>query len=163
MKISKKEVEAFLPHRNPFLFVDTIEDLKVPEGFRAIAKPTPRDLVGAEITAYFTVDPKLVILEGHFPGNPIFPGVIHVEMMAQASAFMSIALTGFKMDGVKVDTKLLGVDKARFRMPVVPGMKLKIVSTLTQSRGIYNFYTCHVYHGEELIADADIFAALKFE
>lgn len=163
MKISKKEVEKFLPHRNPFLFVDTIEDLILPEGFLNIVKPTARDLVGAKITAHFTVDPKLIILEGHFPGNPILPGVIQIEMMAQASAFMCIALTGFKMEGVKVDTKLLGVDKARFRMPVVPGMTLKVVSVLTQSRGIYNYYTCHVYHGEELVADASIFAALKFE
>ncbi len=163
MKLSKEQVNQFLPHKPPFLFVDEIESITFPDSFHQIThKPTPRDLVGSRVIAHFTIDPKLEILKGHFPGNPIYPGVIQIEMMAQASAFLSLGLTKFDLN-VKVDTKLLGVDKARFRKPLLPGMKLKVDSLLIQSRGIYNFYECKVFHENEIAADAEIFAALKFE
>ncbi|MGI9539379.1 MAG: 3-hydroxyacyl-ACP dehydratase FabZ [Miltoncostaeaceae bacterium] len=104
-----------LPHRPPFLFVDEIVDLRPGESARA----------------RWFVDPEAAFFEGHFPGNPILPGVIIVEALAQTGALAALA-------DPETDGKLAlfaGIDKVRFRRPVRPGDTLDMATTLTRRRG----------------------------
>jgi 3-hydroxyacyl-[acyl-carrier-protein] dehydratase len=78
MLFNKQEVLDFLPHRKPFLFVDTVESVTVDPKVLESEKVESKDLVGSKVVAHFHVGEDLEILKGHFPGNPILPGVIQV-------------------------------------------------------------------------------------
>jgi 3-hydroxyacyl-[acyl-carrier-protein] dehydratase len=92
---------GLLPHRPPFRFVDTVLDL------------TP----GVEVTASYTVTGEETFLTGHFPGNPIFPGVLQVEALAQAGAIVLLCL-----DRYSGKLPLFGgIERVRFRRLVRPG------------------------------------------
>jgi 3-hydroxyacyl-[acyl-carrier-protein] dehydratase len=104
-----------LPHRPPFLFIDEILDL-VP---------------GESARARWHVDPEAAFFAGHFPGNPILPGVIIVEALAQTGALAALADPG-------TAGKLAlfgGIGQARFRRVVRPGEDLVLETTLTRRRG----------------------------
>lgn len=158
MLLNKQQVLKYLPHREPFLFIDEVETIEVPGGLGNVT--SVKDLVGTTVTAYFTVTEDLDILRGHFPGNPILPGVVQVEMMAQASAFVSLGMNNLDVTGVNVETLLLGTEACKFRKPIKPGMRLKIISTLEKTRAFITQYTGEVYHGDELIAQSKILAKL---
>lgn len=121
-----------------------------------------KNFVGATVTAKFSVKNNLEILQGHFPGNPILPGVIQVEMMAQAAPFVFLSIYTKKDFWPQLDVALLGVDKSRFRKPVVPDMDLTIHSKLTKVRGDFQNYTSKILHGDDLISSAELFASLRF-
>lgn len=163
MMINKEQVLEFLPHRPPFLFVDSVESVSVPDS--ALGKKPEeiqnKDLVGSKLIAHFDVKEDLEILKGHFPGNPILPGVIQVEMMAQASAFISIAFNEMQVSGMCVDTLLLSVENAKFRKPILPGMSLKIFSHLEKCRGKIASYHCEIFSGEEKVSEAKFLAKLE--
>ena len=161
MLVNKEQVLDFLPHRPPFLFVDSIEDIILPKIFDK-NKPQIKDLIGAKVIGNFHVANDLDILRGHFPGDPIVPGVIQIEMMAQVAAFISLALCNFQTKNVKIETKLIGVDRARYRKPLTIGMDLSIHSTLTKSRMGFNYYDCAIYYNKEIVAEASILAILNF-
>lgn len=139
MLLDKEQVINFLPHRDPFLFIDSIKEIDTSQ-CEASEIRQPKDLIGARVVAVFEIREDLEILKGHFPGNPILPGVIQVEMMAQASAFLSVPLVGTDISKSNVETLLLGVDKSKFRKPLVPGMKLEIQASLTKVRGLIASY-----------------------
>ena len=120
-----------------------------------------RDLVGSKVIANFEVIEDLEILKGHFPGNPILPGVVQVEMVAQTSAFVSIAFNNMEKVGVKVETLLLGVESARFRKPILPGMKLEIHAEMAKCRGSIAYYDCVVYCDGEKTSEAKFLARLE--
>ncbi|MGD9570499.1 MAG: 3-hydroxyacyl-ACP dehydratase FabZ [Thermoleophilia bacterium] len=105
-----------LPHRPPFLFVDEILDL-VP---------------GTSARARWHVDPDAFFFPGHFPGNPILPGVIIIEALAQTGALaaMAEAETAGKL------ALFAGIGKARFRRVVRPGEDLVLETVLTRRRGM---------------------------
>lgn len=163
MMIDKAQVLDFLPHRPPFLFVDSIETVSIPDSAKGkkAEEIQNRDLVGSKLIAHFEVKEDLEILKGHFPGNPILPGVIQVEMMAQASAFISIAFNDMKVTGMFVDTLLLSVESAKFRKPILPGMKLKIFSHLEKCRGKIASYHCEIFSDEEKVSEAKFLAKLE--
>lgn len=163
MLLNKDQVISFLPHRSPFLFVDSIEELTVPDAVKEkkAGEIQNKDLVGSKLIAHFKVTETLDILKGHFPGNPILPGVIQVEMMAQASAFVSIAFNDMKVEGVNVDTILLSVESAKFRKPILPGMDLKIFSSLDKCRGSIASYSCEIFSGDEKVSEAKFLAKLE--
>ena len=125
MLLNKEEVINILPHRDPFLFVDTVEYVKMPDGKEGQKLVYTKELPGTTVKAHYKIPADLHILKGHFPGNPILPGVIQLEMMAQASAFVSLAFD-FDLRSGGVETLLLGVDNSRFRKPLTPGMELQI-------------------------------------
>jgi beta-hydroxyacyl-ACP dehydratase FabZ len=110
------EIMKILPHRYPMLLVDRI--LEIEEGKR---------IVGLK-----NVSANEQFFQGHFPGAPVMPGVLIVEAMAQCAAVL------FLRDIPERDQKLFlfgGVDKARFRKPVVPGDQLRLECEVLQRRG----------------------------
>ncbi|MBF0320490.1 MAG: 3-hydroxyacyl-ACP dehydratase FabZ [Nitrospirae bacterium] len=108
------EILKTLPHRYPFLMVDKIVDL-VP---------------GESITGIKNVTINEPFFQGHFPGNPVMPGVLIVEALAQVSGILA-----FK-SGVEGNTVyFMSIEKAKFRKPVLPGDCLKLIIKTTQKRG----------------------------
>lgn len=112
-----EELLEFLPHRYPFLLVDRVTELEA----------------GSLVKGYKNITINEGLFEGHFPGRPIFPGVLMLEAMAQLSGVLAFETKGKRpADGV---TYLFGaVDKARFRRPVVPGDRLDMESTILADR-----------------------------
>jgi 3-hydroxyacyl-[acyl-carrier-protein] dehydratase len=104
-----------LPHRPPFLFVDEVLEL-VP---------------GESARARLHVDPEAGFFAGHFPGNPILPGVIIVEALAQTGALAALAEPG---SAGKL-ALFAGIERARFRRVVRPGEELMLETRLTRRRG----------------------------
>ena len=142
MILSKEEVLKYLPHRDPFLFIDEVISLED----------------GKNIHAVMHVRDENIFLEGHFPGNPIVPGVILIEAMGQASGIL-----GFKtMDKTPEEGSiyvLAGVDKVRFRKRVRPGDTIDIYSkVLGEKRGIWKF-DCRAELDDELVCSAIILCA----
>lgn len=160
MLFNHEEVLKFLPHRPPFLFIDTVERVDVnPEIFKK-ETITSKDLVGSRVVTHFEIKEDLEILKGHFPGNPILPGVVQIEMMAQSSAFVSIAFNNMEKEGVKVETLLLGVESSRFRKPLLPGMKLEIHAVMEKCRGPIAYYDCQIFSAGEKVSEAKFLARL---
>ncbi|AMT96425.1 3-hydroxyacyl-ACP dehydratase FabZ [Psychrobacter alimentarius] len=135
-------LKHYLPHRYPFLLVDRIIDC------------TP----GESITGIKNVTINEEFFNGHFPDEPIMPGVLMVESMAQVSGVL-----GFISAGLTSEDGYLylfaGVDKVRFKRRVIPGDQLTIRATsVMQKRGIYKF-DCTVHVEDELAASAQIMIA----
>lgn len=108
MGLDITQIQQMLPHRYPFLFIDRVVGWEVSKQIHA------RKLVSMS-------DP---ILQGHFPGNPIVPGVVQVEAMAQAAALLA-QLSGV-FDPTRQLCMFVGIQDAKFRAPIVPGDVLDI-------------------------------------
>ena len=109
MVLEIPQIQEMLPHRYPFLFIDRVIAWEVNESIRA------RKLVSFN-------DP---ILQGHFPGNPILPGVVQVEAMAQAAALLAQLSGAF--DPKTQLCLFMGIQEAKFRAPLIPGDVADIV------------------------------------
>ncbi len=131
---------AILPHRYPFLLVDRIEELD--PGRRAVG------LKNVTLNEpYF---------QGHFPGNPVMPGVLILEALAQVGA---VALLTEEANRGKLGL-LTGIDRARFRRMVRPGDSLRLEVELVQRRGPMGKAAGRARVGDELAAEAEILFAL---
>ena len=107
--IDKKEIERLLPHREPMLLVDKLINI--------IPAKSATAIVNVKKTSFF--------VQGHFPGQPVMPGVFIVEAFGQSAA----ALTAVSVDPKEYENKLvylMGVEKARFRNPVIPDCELQL-------------------------------------
>ena len=118
--IDKKEIERLLPHREPMLLIDKLTNI--------IPSKSATAIVNVKKTSFF--------VQGHFPGHPVMPGVFIVEAFGQSAA----ALTAVSVDPKEYENKLvylMGVEKARFRNPVIPDceLQLHIEAIRTHSRG----------------------------
>lgn len=118
-----KEIREYLPHRYPFLLVDRVVEL----------------VEGESIRAYKNISVNEEVFNGHFPQSPVFPGVMILEALAQASGIL-----GFKtMDKKPEDGSIYlfaGVDDVRFKRQVVPGDQLMLESrVMSVKRGIWKF------------------------
>jgi 3-hydroxyacyl-[acyl-carrier-protein] dehydratase len=118
-----QDIMALLPHRYPFLLIDRVLDY------------TP----GESLTALKNVSINEPIFTGHFPSMPIFPGVLLLEALAQATGIL-----GFKTVTERAENELYlfaGIDEARFKRPVVPGDQVILeVKFLKERRNIWKFY-----------------------
>ncbi len=161
MELDKEQVKSFLPHRDPFLFIDKVESIRFVNPGQKEGKVD--NLVGCEVRAKFFIRPDHPILEGHFPGNPIVPGVVQVEMMAQASSLGLCKLFDRPFEKKDLKLALLSVSNAKFRKPILPNMDLEIVALCTKFRGkqginAHSTYECKIYHNNELMSEASLFA-----
>ncbi len=136
--LSIEDIMSMLPHRYPFLLVDKVLECVPFESIVAVKNVTYNE-------PFFT---------GHFPKNPVMPGVLILESMAQATGVLAFhsAKTTSKSNAMYY---LVGVDKARFKSPVGPGDQLILRANLKrQIRGIYRFEgTAHV--DDELVSSAE--------
>ncbi|MBX2808282.1 MAG: 3-hydroxyacyl-ACP dehydratase FabZ [Cellvibrionaceae bacterium] len=136
------EIKKWLPHRYPFLLVDRVVELKE----------------GDYIRAYKNITGNEEVFNGHFPQAPIFPGVMIIEAMAQASGVLGFKTIGKTPQDGSVYL-FAGADKVRFRRQVVPGdclhLEAKVVS---EKRGIWKF-DCTALVDDQLAASATILCA----
>jgi 3-hydroxyacyl-[acyl-carrier-protein] dehydratase len=160
MLIDNAQVRAFLPHREPFLFVDTVEAILPPDNDETVFQEG-KSLKGVEVKAHYFTSPDHPIFQGHFPGNPILPGVIQVEMMAQTAGFTVAKLYSWPFKDLNLKMALLGVDNAKFRRPVVPGMELMMKSVCVKFKGKMSAYDCSIYCGDNLMSEASILASFE--
>jgi 3-hydroxyacyl-[acyl-carrier-protein] dehydratase len=136
-EIAVREIFDILPHRYPFLLVDRVLEVVPFESIRAIKNVT--------VTEPF--------FQGHFPGNPIMPGVLILEAMAQATGLLAFHAHQAKSESRKV-YYLVGVDKARFKRPVEPGDQLILTAQMRRRiRGIYTI-SAAAHVGNELVSTA---------
>lgn len=113
--LNKEEIEKIIPQRDPFLMIDEVEDY------------TP----GESAIAYKHVKEDEYYFKGHFPGNPIMPGVLIVESLAQTGAVAILS-----MEENKGKNALFGgIDKLRFKKQVVPGETLKLEVKIIKKKG----------------------------
>jgi 3-hydroxyacyl-[acyl-carrier-protein] dehydratase len=128
--LDRTQIEAILPHREPFLLLDRVVEL-VP-GEYAIAE---KDILASDD-----------VFRGHFPGYPVFPAVLQLEALAQTGAVALLSLP-------EVQGKIVlfaGVDAVRFRRPVIPGDTLRLETRLTQRRGYIGKGEAKAFVGPDL-------------
>ena len=142
-EITITEIMDFLPHRYPFLLVDRVVEMNGEQSGVGIKNVTATE-------PWFT---------GHFPGNPVFPGVLIIEAIAQVSAIL--VLQHAKDQGNPMETKLIyfmTVDKVRFRHPVTPGDQMRIHVTQIRRRGMAYKFQGEVFVDGQLMAEGEIMA-----
>lgn len=151
------QIQKFLPHREPFLMVDRILDIK-PNG--NLADLSPANMIGTQVVGLKNLSFNEPFFRGHFPGFAIFPGVLMIEAMAQTASFSVYPYVEKTLDQFTRDFQciLVGVDAARFRKPSVPGDSVKIKTTVTKCRGRLWAFTCEAEVDGQKVAEAEIMA-----
>lgn len=143
MLMDKKEIEKVLPHRDPMLLLSNVTALES----------------GKSIIADFYLDPSREIFEGHFPSEPMLPGVYTVECMAQAADVLLLTTERYKG---KVPL-FLGINNVRFTNKIFPGDTIEIRAELIYEREEKAIATCHgeVYCRDKLAACGDVTLAMR--
>ena len=136
-------IQNYLPHRYPFLLIDRIIDVKK----------------GKEITAQKNVSNNEPFFQGHFPGYPVFPGVLLLEAMAQATAILDVQSNN--RDMTKHLYYFVGIDNARFKKQVVPGDIVLINAKLIQSKSEVHKFTAECKVDDEIVCKADLIGAIR--
>lgn len=138
--LGHEDILNILPHRHPFLLVDSVLEL-IPDKYICATK-----------NVSFNED----FFNGHFPGNPTMPGVLQIEAMAQAGAIMGLYST--KKDGKTANVLFLGIDKARFRGIVRPGDILRMEIKMLKFRRGTGVFDAKSYVGNKLVCEAELLA-----
>jgi len=139
-----QEILEYLPHRYPFLLIDRVIECELGKRIRALKNVSVNE-------PYFN---------GHFPYYKVMPGVLIVEAMAQAAAILSFRTMGIKPDDKSV-YYFAGIDRARFKKPVMPGDQLELeVSIVRTVRNVVK-YAGKAYVGETLVAEAELLCTLR--
>ena len=136
-KLNKKQIESFLPHREPMLLIDELLNIK--------KLTSATGIVNVRKSSFF--------VEGHFPDQPVMPGVLIVEAFGQTAA----ALTAHGIDKSTYQDKLvflMSIEKARFRNPVIPDCKLSLNIEAVRSHGRVWKYKGQAFVENRLMADA---------
>ena len=136
-KLNKEQIKELLPHREPMLLIDELINIKKRHSATAI--------VNVKEDSFF--------VQGHFPGEPVMPGVLIVEAFGQAAA----TLTAHGIDKSTYENKLvflMTIEKAKFRNPVIPNCKLELNIEAIRSHGRVWKYKGEAFVGKKKMADA---------
>jgi len=133
-----KEIQELLPHRYPFLLVDRIIEMEL----------------GAKATGIKNVTINEEFFQGHFPGQPIMPGVLMIEALAQVAGLLAFRSGGVTGKAVY----FLSIEKAKFRKPVVPGDQLRLEVTILQHRGNVWKFSGNAFVGDKVATEAEFTA-----
>ena len=137
IKLNKQDIINLLPHREPMLLIDELSEIQKLSSATAVVK----------------VRKDSFFVQGHFPDNPVMPGVLIVESFGQAAA----ALTAHGLDKATYENKLvflMGVEKARFRNPVIPDCDLILKIEAIRSHGRVWKYKGEAFVNDNKMADA---------
>ena len=141
IKLNIDKIKKLIPHREPFLFIEEciiIEKGKIGESFRTFGKDE-----------YF--------FEGHFPNNPIVPGVVIVESMAQTAG---VVVSENLINKNDQSVLFMSINKAKFRKPVLPNYKIKFyVEMINNIKNVYKFMG-KAYHVDSLVAESEFSAMI---
>jgi len=146
MELDINQVMARLPHRYPMLLIDRVLEME----------PAKR------ITAIKNVTINEPFFNGHFPGNPVMPGVLIVEAMAQAAALFSFE-GNEELASRNIVYYLVGMDEVRFRRPVVPGDQLRIEVVADRISRVMCKYTAQATVDGQLAAQAKLMCAIRVQ
>ena len=134
MILSKEEIKRYIPHREPFLFVDEVIDFDSEKSIKATV----------------TFDKDAYFFKGHFPDNPIVPGVVIVEAMAQTAG---VVVSESLINNNDQSVLFMSINKAKFRKPVLPNYKIKFyVEMINNVKNVYKFMG-KAYHNDSLVAE----------
>lgn len=139
--IDIQKLLELLPHRYPFLLIDKIVDIDGDESATGIKNVTINE-------PHFT---------GHFPGQPIMPGVLIIEAMAQTAGAISILASGSNKPSI---VYFMTIDNAKFRKPVVPGDRMEIKVQKIKKRGPLSKYGCIAIVDGAKVAEAEVTAMI---
>jgi len=143
LKLDISQVMALLPHRYPFLLIDRVVEIEPGQSLSAIKNVTINE----------------PFFQGHFPNQPIMPGVLILEAMAQATGLLAFADMGDEHES-KLHM-LVGIDKSRFRGQVVPGDQLLLnISLKRNMRGI-GLFSCQALVAGEVVAEAEMMCSAQ--
>ncbi len=135
------EIQEILPHRYPFLLVDRVVSLAVKEN----------------IIAFRNVSISEPVFQGHFPGHPIYPGVMILEGMAQAGGLLAFQSMGLTKEEVKEKVVyFMSIDKAKFRKPVRPGDRLEYRVSVIKQKGVIWLLEGKAFVDDELVSEAEL-------
>ena len=139
------EIQKILPHRYPFLLVDRVTEVEAHKSLRG----------------YKNVSISENVFQGHFPGHPIYPGVMILEGLAQAGgilAFKSMDMT--EEEAAKKVVYFMSIDKAKFRAPVTPGDRLEYRITVIKQRGNIWVLDGKAFVDDKLVSEAELKAMI---
>ena len=136
------EIQNIIPHRYPFLLVDRVESIEKHKS----------------IVAYKNISINEEIFLGHFPGHPIYPGVMIIEGMAQAGGILAFKSASEKEQEKAKDQVVyfMSIDKAKFRAPVKPGDKLVYKLDVIKQRGNIWVLEASAYVDDNIVAQAEL-------
>jgi len=143
LELDVNKVMELLPHRYPFLLIDRVVEIDDGKSLSAIKNVTINE----------------PFFQGHFPGQPIMPGVLILEAMAQATGLLA-----FTEMGASHKSKLyllVGIDKSRFRGQVVPGDQLRLQISLKRSMRGIGVFECRAYVDDTLVAEAEMMCSAQ--
>ena len=132
------QIQAFLPHRYPFLLVDKVIECEP----------------GIRLLAVKNVTYNEPFFQGHFPQKPIMPGVLILESLAQATGLLASETAGDELEGMIY--YLVGIDKAKFKRPVVPGDQLMLEARFVKSKRNIWAFECRAEVDGDFVASAEI-------
>lgn len=143
MHMNQEEIKRIIPHRDPMLLIDEVTSMTE----------------GETIVARFYVDPAREIFKGHFPADPVLPGVYTTECMAQASDILLLSMERY----ASTTPLFIGIDKVKFLRKIQPGDTIEIHAKLTFEKKEKAIATCsaEVFNKGDLAATGDVTLAMR--
>ncbi|MEO1953167.1 MAG: 3-hydroxyacyl-ACP dehydratase FabZ [Campylobacterales bacterium] len=146
MTMDVVEIQKIIPHRYPFLLLDRVTEIKEGESLVGFKNITIGDNV----------------FQGHFPGHPIYPGVMILEGMAQAGGILAFKSMGdmTEEEAAQKVVYFMSIDKAKFRSPVKPGDRLEYRISVIKNKGSIWMLKGESYVDDKLVSEAELKAMI---